>query len=90
MIGELFEEILQLALECAIAGSKSSKVPAPLRWVLRVIVFVVYAFILGIMILAAIAFFRYKQIALGILMVVLCGVFAAVTIVKAIKVIKQK
>ena len=82
MIEELIEVIVELAFDGAIEGSKSSKVPMPVRIILKVIIFVIYAALIGLFAFISFVAFRDGEIGMGIFMAVLTVAFTAVSIVK--------
>ena len=90
MIEAIIEELVGLVLEGMIEGSTNSRVPKPVRWVLRVIVFAVYAALIGICVLVAVQSFSDGNIAMGIVMLALIVFFIAATAVKVIKVLKRR
>jgi hypothetical protein len=88
MIEAIIEELAGIVFEGMIKGSESSKLPAPLRWVLRVLVFAVFAVIIGVLVLAAIAAFREGGIAIGVVLIAIIALFAGVVVFKFVKNIK--
>ena len=90
MIGEIFETLMEFLLESAIEGSKSSKVPKPVRIILKVIVIAVYAALIGLFLLIAFVAFRDGDTGMGIFMLVLTILFTVVFIVKVLRVKKRK
>jgi hypothetical protein len=73
-----------------IEGSTNSRVPKSVRWVLRIIVFAVYAALIGVCVLVAVQSFSDGNIAMGIVMLALIVFFIAATAVKVIKVLKRR
>ncbi len=90
MLEAIIEELVGLVLEGMIEGSVNSRVPKPVRWVLGVIVFAVYAALIGVCVLVAVQSFSDGNIAMGIVMLALIVFFIAATAVKVIKVLKRR
>ena len=85
MIGEIFEAIFEFLLESAIDGSQSSKVPKPVRIILKVIIFVVYGGFILLFAWLAFGFFRNGEIAAGIFMLALTLLFIGLVYFKVLK-----
>ena len=90
MIEAIIEELVGLAFEGMIEGSVNSRVPKPVRWILRIVLFAVYAALAGVCILVAVQSFSDGNIAMGIVMLALIVFFIAATAVKVIKVLKRR
>ncbi len=78
-----------LAFEGMIEGSVNSRVPKPVRWILRIVLFAVYAALAGVCILVAVQSFSDGNIAMGIFMLALLALFAGFTAVKIVKRLKR-
>ena len=87
MLEAIIEELVGLVLEGMIEGSTNSRVPKPVRWVLRVIVL---AALIGVCVLVAVQSFSDGNIAMGIVMLALIVFFIVATAVKVIKVLKRR
>ena len=90
MIEAIIEELVGLAFEGMLEGSRSSRVPKPVRWILRIILFAVYAALTGLFVLVAVQSFSDGNIAMGIFMLVLIALFIGFTVVKIVKWLKRK
>ncbi len=90
MIEAIIEELVGLAFEGMLEGSRSSRVPKPVRWILRIILFAVYAALTGLFVLVAVQSFSDGNIAMGIFMLVLIALFIGFTVVKIVKKLKMK
>ena len=73
-----------------IEGSVNSRVPKPVRWILRIVLFAVYAALAGVCILVAVQSFSDGNIAMGIFMLALIALFVGFTVVKIVKRLKRK
>ncbi|MBQ1518877.1 MAG: hypothetical protein IIZ53_03385 [Ruminococcus sp.] len=89
MIDAIIEELVGLAFEGMIEGSVNSRVPKPVRWILRIVLFAVYAALAGVCILVAVQSFSDGNIAMGIFMLALLALFAGFTAVKIVKRLKR-
>ena len=89
MIERIFEELVGLAFEGMIEGSVNSRVPKPVRWILRIVLFAAYAALVGVCILVAVQSFSDGNIAMGIFMLALLALFAGFTAVKIVKRLKR-
>ena len=89
MIEAIIEELVGLAFEGMIEGSVNSRVPKPVRWILRIVLFAVYAALAGVCILVAVQSFSDGNIAMGIFMLALLALFAGFTAVKIVKRLKR-
>ena len=89
MIDAIIEELVGLAFEGMIDGSVNSRVPKPVRWILRIVLFAVYAALAGVCILVAVQSFSDGNIAMGIFMLALLALFAGFTAVKIVKRLKR-
>ena len=89
MIEAIIEELMGLAFEGMIEGSVNSRVPKPVRWILRIVLFAVYAALAGVCILVAVQSFSDGNIAMGIFMLALLALFAGFTAVKIVKRLKR-
>ncbi len=90
MIEAIIEELVGLAFEGMIEGSRSSRVPKPVRWILRIVLFAVYAALAGLFVLVAVQSFSDDNIAMGIFMLALIALFIGFTVVKIVKKLKMK
>ena len=90
MIEAIIEELVGLAFEGMIEGSVNSRVPKPVRWILRIVLFAVYATLAGVCILVAVQSFSDGNIAMGIFMLALIALFVGFTVVKIVKRLKRK
>ena len=90
MIEAIIEELVGLAFEGMIEGSRSSRVPKPVRWILRIILFALYAALAGLFVLVAVQSFSDGNIAMGIFMLALIALFIGFTAVKIVKRLKRK
>lgn len=90
MIEAIIEELVGLAFEGMLEGSVNSRVPKPVRWILRIILFAVYAALAGVCILVAVQSFGDGNIAMGIFMLTLIALFVGFTVVKIVKWLKRK
>lgn len=85
MVGEIFEALMELLLEGAIEGSKSSRIPKPVRIILKLIVCAVYTAVLGLFILMVYISFRDGNTGMGVFMLVLTILFILAVYFKIIK-----
>lgn len=90
MIEELIEEIIGLAFEGAIEGSKNSRLPKPVRYILRFVVFAVFAAVIGLFVLITVSSFRDGNTAMGIFMIALIALLAGAAAFKVVKLLKRK
>ena len=90
MIEAIIEELVGLAFEGMIEGSVNSRVPKPVRWILRIVLFAVYAALTGLFVLVAVQSFGDGNIAMGIFMLALIALFVGFTVVKIVKRLKRK
>ncbi len=84
MLEAIIEELVGLVLEGMIEGSTNSRVPKPVRWVLRVIVFAVYAALIGILLLVTVAGFRNGNTGIAIFTLVLSILLCVMFVIKTI------
>jgi len=89
MVEAIIEVLVGLAFEGMIDGSVNSRVPKPVRWILRIVLFAVYAALAGVCILVAVQSFSDGNIAMGIFMLALLALFAGFTAVKIVKRLKR-
>lgn len=90
MIEAIIEELVGLAFEGMLEGSRSSRVPKTVRWILRIILFAVYAALTGLFVLVAVQSFSDGNIAMGIIVLALIALFIGFTVVKIVKRLKRK
>jgi len=77
----LFEFILELLLEGSIEASKSRKVPAPIRYLLIIMISLFFIAVIGLIIFAGIISLK-KNIIVGILFIILGLYFLIMCIIK--------
>ncbi len=90
MIEAIIEELVGLSFEGMLEGSRSSRVPKPVRWILRIILFALYAALTGLFVLVAVQSFSDGNIAMGIIVLALIALFIGFTVVKIVKRLKRK
>ena len=90
MIESIIEELIGLVVEGMVEGSKSNRVPKPLRLVLGIILLLMYAALIGICLIAAITAFRDGSVGFGIFMAALILFFIAAAVIKVNKVRRGK
>lgn len=90
MLDVIIEGLIELAFEGMIEGSKSSRVPKPIRYILRFLIFAVFAALTGVCVIAAVSAFCDGSIAFGICMIAVTSLVIGGTAAVVRKVLRGK
>ena len=89
MLGEIFEELMEIILDGALEGSENQKIPRPVRIILKVLVILVYSAIILLFAVMGIGALRSGETGMGIFLLVLGVLLTAVVYFKVIKRIER-